>query len=40
MVPHNENQQADYLSWLFDHDIWQIHPDTLVEFDDVWGLTL
>lgn len=26
-IPHNKNQQANYLSRLVDHDDWQVHPD-------------
>ena len=35
-VPHYENQWADYLGWIVDHDDWHVHADIFAEFDEVW----
>ena len=36
-IPRAENQLADYLSKIVDHDDWQIHPSMFEELDRDWG---
>ena len=36
-VPREENQQADYLSRLIDHDDWMVNPFIFQWLDSVWG---
>ena len=36
-IPRGQNQNADYLSHLFDYDDWKIHPDIFAKLDQEWG---
>ena len=36
-IPREENQQADFISRIIDHDDWSVHPDIFQRLERMWG---
>ena len=36
-IPREENEKADFISWLIDHDNWKFNPLVFRELDKKWG---
>ena len=36
-IPREENQQADLISRIIDHDDWSVHPDIFQRLERMWG---